>query len=183
MLLLWLGKIRTFRGMEPRYDKKVQLDILDEIAENTGTQSEIIKIDLTEPIRKLNYDFLFQQGRLNSWDGRACVGLTRKGKALQCDLRDQFQRDARQRRINRYVKWTFWVALAGLLVTVAAFLQCNRTGDSKPEELPPVQSPAPQAESGSTPKLCEVYGHLPLASPALLASFCRGTRSSSTASR
>ena len=88
------------------YSKEIQLEIFDEIIKNQGTD-EIV--DVTNPVRQWNYDFLLTQGYIkqdfsssNVFTDPKVSGMlmgetiTESGKARRLDMYDMLQREHEQ---------------------------------------------------------------------------------------
>jgi hypothetical protein len=126
------------------YDKKIQLELLDEVAQKQRPAPKTDKFGFSDPLatpvflaidlrdskRQWNYDWLVEQDCISTVNddhlASRCVRLSKAGEALRFQLLDQFQHEQEQRRVNRYVILTFWVALATLMAAVVTLFQCNR---------------------------------------------------------
>ena len=146
------------------YSEKDQLAILDKIA-NIKNRRDIKEIDLVDPIQQYNYNWLTSDNKYlqlhlervgsghesdpyrNQIYG---VEITYAGEQRRFVLREKFQNQQQVHRINLYTKWTFYVALLGLVVALLGLFgstfQDNRNGYSTLVKFPPSQKFASQPQ-------------------------------------
>ena len=112
----------------PYYSKEVQIEILDEVARNQGTTHNV---DITDPVRMWNYQFLIDMGAIEtlttgSRDFNTPCGekLLDIGKALRSELYEKLILEHKQRRMDRYTMWTFWIVLAGFFAALVTLFRC-----------------------------------------------------------
>jgi len=143
--------------MSLKFSPQVQLEIFDEIVEKQQRYA-LVGIDLSDSNRKWNYEFLVEQECINRPRDISeeigfqdyCHGLTNKGESMRFELHDRFRRDKEGIRINRYIKGTFWAAVATLVVTVAMFCRCNQPVDATLPPKQPAEHTAPKPTETDT---------------------------------
>jgi hypothetical protein len=124
--------------MSLRYDTKIQLAILDEVAEKSDGKNPI-KIDLTDDTRYFNYqvlhdkecfgyltvaktqDFLFGS-TITRRVSVAIIDLSRKGYKLRSDLAIEIEQEQWQRDQNNRDRVRFRYDTVAVFISILAFI-------------------------------------------------------------
>ena len=110
----------------PLYSKEIQIEILDEIANNQGTTNNI---EITDPVRAWNYHFLTDIGAIELLTTGSCdfntpcgEKLLDVGKALRTELYEKimYDRESAQKhqKLAQVQNGLWWMTLTILILTV-----------------------------------------------------------------
>ena len=134
-----MSKTADTSSMALKYDKKIQLEILDEINEKSDGENPV-NIDLTDPVRQYNAEVLWRDGCLNvsikdnpyregtnfePW----IFGLLDKGYKVCSELAEDLEKmELRRQEVKAFMgantraTWMMWIAIICALISTPSWI-------------------------------------------------------------